>query len=73
MSPNSIARVWINPWKYFNATAQMDESEKDSILERVLQEAQAGNAEALKKFDFVCLENPYLAWRQRRRYGSSRR
>ncbi len=67
MSPNPIDRVWINPWKYFSATARMDEAEKESILLSVLREAEAGNAEGLKKFEFVCLENPYLAWRQQRR------
>ncbi len=72
MSSNSIERVWINPWKYFSATARMDEEEKESILQSVMREAEAGNAEALRRYDFVCLENPYIAWRQRRRNARGR-
>jgi hypothetical protein len=66
MSNDPIARIWINPWKYYNFTAGMNDAERDSMMERVLMEAQAGNEAALKQFDFVCLENPYFAWRRQR-------
>jgi hypothetical protein len=67
MSPNPIDRIWINPWKYYTVTADMDQPEIDAMMERVLYQARIGNEEELRKFDFVCLENPYLAWRRQRR------
>jgi len=66
MSPNSIDCIWINPWKYYTVTAGMKQPEIDAMMERVLSEARVGNEEELRKFDFVSLENPYLAWRRRR-------
>jgi hypothetical protein len=64
MDPNPIDRIWINPWKYYTFTAGMSQTEIDSMMEGILVEAQKGNVEVLRKFNFVCLENPYLAWRR---------
>ncbi len=72
MSPNSIDRVWINPWKYYTETAGMSQPDIDAMMERVLNEVETGNAEALRKFNFVSLENPYLEWRRQRKASSSR-
>lgn len=72
MRQNSINRIWINPWKYYTVTADMEQTEIDAMMERVLDDARTGNEEALRKFDFVSLENPYLAWRRQRRAASVR-
>jgi hypothetical protein len=72
MSPNSIQRVWINPWKYYTFTAGMDQPQRDALMESVLEDARAGNEEKLKQLGFVSLDNPYLEWR-RERHGKKQR
>ncbi len=66
MTANSKTRVWINPWKYYHVTAGMDESQREAIMQRVQEQAEAGNTDALREFSFVSLENPYLTWRRER-------
>ncbi len=44
----------------------MNTQEVDALLDRLEAEAQAGNEEELRKFDFISLENPYIAWRRTR-------
>lgn len=67
MNANSIRRVWINPWKYYNFTASMSETERESVIQRIIEDTESGNEQDLKQYDFVCFENPYLTWRRERR------
>lgn len=66
MSESSTPRIWINPWKYWSATARLSGEQIDALMEHVVAESEAGNKDELGKIDFVCLENPYLAWRRER-------
>ncbi|MGA2990649.1 MAG: hypothetical protein ABSD88_09260 [Candidatus Korobacteraceae bacterium] len=67
MHPESVKKIWINPWKYWAITSTMSSEETNSLMSEVLHYAESGNAEALKHYDFVELEDPVLAWRDRRR------
>lgn len=67
MSSQPTLRVWIDPWKYFSATARLSREEAGNLIERVYDEIEAGDEEALRQFEFVSLENPYFAWKQLRR------
>ncbi|HXZ80944.1 MAG TPA: hypothetical protein VEG30_13525 [Terriglobales bacterium] len=55
--------IWINPPKFWAATRNMSPDEVGSLMERIEQMAAAGDKEALRKFDFVYLENPRPARR----------
>ena len=66
MSSKPTLRIWINPWKYFSATAGMSTEEAAELMNRVSAEMESGNEEALRSFDFVSLENPYFAWKRLR-------
>jgi hypothetical protein len=63
MHSGSVNTVWINPPKYWAATADMNSDEKACLLERIEELAESGDTGALQQIDFVCLENPYLKWR----------
>ncbi len=67
MVSQPIQKVWINPPKYWAATAGMSEDEIANLLEQVVNCARAGDLEALRKFDFVWTEDFYLRWREARR------
>ncbi len=67
MHTNSAIKIWINPWKYWATTSSMSSAETGSLMDEVLHCAENGDAEALRHYDFVELEDPVLAWRDRRR------
>ena len=67
MHTPSIIKVWINPWKYWATTSEMSREQAGSLMKEVERLAESGNAEALKRYEFVELEDPVLAWRDRRR------
>jgi len=60
-------RIWINPWKYWATTSEMSREETNSLMSEVLRHVETGNAEALKRYEFLELRDPVLAWRNRRR------
>ena len=66
MHSDSLIKVWINPWKYWAATEQMSEAEAGSLMNEVLQCIESGNKKGLEHYDFVTLDNPVDAWRNRR-------
>jgi hypothetical protein len=67
MHTESAIKIWINPWKYWATTSSMSSEETDSLMNKVLHYAERGDAEALRHYDFVELEDPVLVWRSRRR------
>ncbi len=67
VTSRSFSRVWINPWKYWAATANLTSEEIETLMEKISAEIEAGNEEGLRRFDFVSLENPYFAWRETRK------
>jgi hypothetical protein len=71
MRADSAVKVWLDPWKYWSATAKMSEEETSSLIDKVMNDAEAGNLEALKQYTFVTTEDPVEAWRRRRRLKAS--
>jgi hypothetical protein len=67
VSPNPFVRIWIDPWRYFSATANLSPQEAGELTDRVMAEMESGNEEALRKHKFVLLENPYFAWKRLRK------
>ena len=51
--------IWFLPHKFWAATRHMPKEHADRLLEEVIALAEAGDLEALRKYDFVSLENPY--------------
>ena len=66
MHSDPLIKVWINPWKYWAATAQMSEAEAGSLMNEVLQCIESGNKKELEHYDFVSLDDPVRAWRAQR-------
>jgi hypothetical protein len=62
--PKEPIKLWILPPKYWAATERMTESEKESMMQEIVELAESGNAEALKTFDFLSMEDPYLLWKK---------
>ena len=74
MSADSAVKIWLDPWKYWSATANMSGEETALLIDKIVHHAEAGNLDALKQYPFVTLHDPVEAWRQRRRLkGSSMR
>ncbi len=67
MVSQPIEKVWIDPPKYWAATAGMSEHEIAVLLESIVSCVWAGDVQALRRFDFVSLENPYFQWRKARK------
>ena len=67
MHTKSAMKIWINPWKYWAITSAMNSEETGSLMNEVLHHVESGDAEALRHYGFVELEDPVLAWRDRRR------
>jgi hypothetical protein len=51
-----IKTVWIDPPKYWAATAGMTDDDKTRLLNRIEQLAARGDSESLQKINFVSLE-----------------
>ncbi len=74
MSADSAVKIWLDPWKYWSATANMSGEETAFLIDKVMHYAETGNLDALKQYTFVTIKDPVEAWRQRRRLkGSSMR
>jgi len=56
--PTTSQPIWINPPKFWAATRDMNPDDVGRLMDRIEQMAAAGDKEALRKFDFVYLENP---------------
>ena len=56
---NRRERIWFFPNKFWAATKDMPEEEKDRLMEEVERYAAAKDIEALKKYPFVFVGDPY--------------
>ena len=65
MSSNE-PRVWIDPPRYWAATANMSSEQVEALLEEINATIESGRLEKLARFDFVLTENPYITWRRSR-------
>jgi hypothetical protein len=52
-------RIWFFPNKFWAATKNMPEEEKNRLMEEVERYAEAKDLEALKKYPFVYVGDPY--------------
>jgi hypothetical protein len=52
-------RVWFFPHKFWQATKGMPKDEVARLMSQVEEEAEAKNFDALKKYPFVYVGNPY--------------
>jgi len=51
--------IWFLPHKFWAATRNMPKEHADKLLSEVIELAEARDLEALRKYDFVSLQNPY--------------
>lgn len=57
--PNHRERIWFFPNKFWAATKGMPEDEVSRLMEEVERYAEAKDIEALKKYPFVFVGDPY--------------
>lgn len=55
MHSDRVNTVWIDPPKYWAATADMTDEQKASLLEKIEQLAESGDTNSLQQIDFVFL------------------
>ena len=51
--------IWFFPHKFWAATRNMPKEQADKLLDEVISLSEVRDLEALRKYDFVSLENPY--------------
>jgi hypothetical protein len=56
-------RIWFFPNKFWQATKGMPAEQVDKLMEEVERYAAAKNVEALKKYPFVFVGDPYKGGR----------
>ena len=52
-------RIWFFPHKFWQATKGMPKDEVARLMSKVEEEAEAKNFEALRKYPFVFVGDPY--------------
>ena len=52
-------RIWFFPHKFWQATKGMPKDEVTQLMSKVEEEAEAKNFDALKKYPFVFVGDPY--------------
>jgi hypothetical protein len=56
---NRRERIWFFPHKFWQATKGMPKDEVTRLMSKVVEEAEAKNFDALKKYPFVFVGDPY--------------
>lgn len=56
---NQRERIWFFPDKFWQATKGMPKDEVSKLMEEVERYAEAKNVEALRKYPFVFVGDPY--------------
>ena len=56
---NARKRIWFFPHKFWQATKGMTQDEKAQLMSEVEQQAEAKNFDALRKYPFVFVGDPY--------------
>lgn len=51
--------IWFLPHRFWAATRNMPKEQADRLLDEVITLSEVRDLEALRKYDFVSLENPY--------------
>jgi hypothetical protein len=51
--------IWFFPHKFWAATRNMPKDQADRLLEEVISFAEVRDLEALRRYDFVSIDNPY--------------
>lgn len=64
MLKQPVTKMWVLPPKYWTATEHMTDSEVESMMQEILELAESGDVEALRKIEFLSLEDPYLRWKK---------
>jgi hypothetical protein len=57
--PDHRNRIWFFPDKFWRATRNMPENEASKLMEEVERYAAAGDVQALSKYPFVFVGDPY--------------
>ena len=57
--PNHRERIWFFPDKFWQATKDMPSDQAAALLQEVEAYAAAGDVQALRKYPFVFVGNPY--------------
>ena len=52
-------RVWFFPDKFWRATQHMSPDEAANLMAEVEKYAEAGDTQALRKYPFIAIGNPY--------------
>jgi hypothetical protein len=52
-------RIWFNPPKFWAATQGMSKEQIDQWMDQIWQLAERFDADALRKYDFITIGNPY--------------
>jgi len=55
----TVDRIWFLPHRFWAATRNMPKEQAKALLDEVIVLAEARDLDALRKYDFVSLENPY--------------
>jgi len=64
---SSQPKIWIDPPRYWAATANMSPEQVEAVLQEISAMAEAGQIDKLQKYDFVLTENPYISWQRARK------
>lgn len=64
MQAKPIQKVWIDPPRYWSATENMSSEERQALLDSIEMLLTSGNEDALRRFDFLSLDDPYLRSRK---------
>jgi hypothetical protein len=57
--PNARERIWFFPHKWWQATKGMSKEEVAQLMDQVEHDAEDKNVDALKKYPFVYVGDPY--------------
>lgn len=57
--PDARKRIWFFPHKWWQATKGMTKEQMAQLMEQVEQDAESKNLDALKKYPFVFVGDPY--------------
>jgi hypothetical protein len=57
--PDHRHRIWFFPDKFWQVTKNMPENEASNLMEEVERYAAAGDLQALSKYPFVFVGDPY--------------
>jgi len=56
MTSSQDLRLWLVPQRFWAVTRNMDKTQADSLMERVMELAEKHDVEALRQFDFVVID-----------------